>query len=135
MRQLNLDFSQIETLLRALSNEAAVDRDLESRRALTVDDLQRRAAERRNLAKVLRSSLETGETESLDLIRVKTLIDETLDRFVTGLAFDLCEGQPAALRAVDSEPVQAVLRETRAKLYKVTLETLSRSGIQSNVLK
>lgn len=57
MRQLILDRSQIEILLRALSNEAAVDQDLSSRRALTVDDLQRRAVERRNLAKVLLASL------------------------------------------------------------------------------
>lgn len=82
MKQLSLTESQIETILRALSNENSVDQDLERRRILEPKDIQKRSADRMELRRLLRSLPEV----SLDFEHVMRLIEQSIDDFQLSLA-------------------------------------------------
>lgn len=112
MRQLNLTESQIEILLRALSNESTVDQDLDRRRVLTVPELIERRDSRLVLKRILNASLES----SYDLAQVKSLVDRTLQDFETGLV-TLLGQESSALTSQES--VQSKARQARAMLYSV----------------
>jgi hypothetical protein len=125
MKQYTLTESQVETLLRALSNESSVDQDLESRRILTPEDIRSRAKARVEIKRLLR-----GQLTPVVLPEVKRAIDKALTMFDESLVNGLGNGQDDALTAIDSELVQRPMREARAKLYSAAIEFCLQIGLK-----